>query len=247
MITTTRTGPVTVLTIERPEAANALDTRAREQLATALGDAESDPEVRALVLTGAGARMFCAGMDLTDVPEDLHLIEGPAARLARVDLPVVAAVNGAAVGGGFELALACDMVVAAEHARFWLPEVSRAIVPADGGTRLAQRIPLALAMELVLTGERLDAQRAHALGLVNRVVSADDVVDVATDLARATCEGAPLAVAHARSLVRRSLTDDDTDLRRAEADAIHEVLSSEDLQEGSRAFLEKRPPRWTGR
>jgi enoyl-CoA hydratase len=238
---------VVVLTIARAHAANSLDTATREQLSKHLEEAQTDPDVRAVVITGEGTRVFCAGLDLGDVPDQYELGEGPVDRVARAVVPVVAAVNGAAVGGGFELALACDMVVAADHATFWFPEVTRAIVPTDGGTRLGQRIPLALASELVLTGRRLDAHEAASLGLVNRVVPAEDVVTRAVELARATCDGAPKAIAWAKELLRRSLAEDGAALRQAEIDVTRQVLASEEIEEGSRAFLEKRPPGWVRR
>lgn len=248
VLQTTRSGPVTVLAIARPEAANALDATTRVELRAALDAAEADDAIRAVVLTGAGDRVFSAGLDLADLPDDFDLDrDSIVMRVRRAALPVVAAVNGAAVGGGFELVLACDMVVAADHARFWLPEVHRAIVPTEGGTRLSQRLPLAVANELVLTGHRLDAGRAQQLGLVNRVVPGPAVVDEAVALATAAAEGAPLAVEWARHLLRQSLTEDEERLQRAEAETTRRVLSSADIHEGSRAFLEKRAPRWHGR
>ena len=247
MIEATRSGAVVILTISRTHAANALNTAARQALSKHLDEAEADPAVRAVVLTGEGTRVFCSGLDLTDVPDDYDFGTGPADQIARLAIPVVAAVNGAAVGGGFELVLACDMVVAADHATFWFPEVNRAIVPTDGGTRLGQRIPLAIASELVLTGRRMDVHEAAGLGLVNRVVLGEDVVPVAVELARMTCQGAPRAIAWAKDLLRRSLVKDGDALRDAEVDVTRQTLASEEIEEGSRAFLEKRRPDWAPR
>src|SRR3954447_3402810 len=171
-----RRGAVTIVTINRPERRNALDPATMSGIGRALSDAETDDTVRAVVLTGAGEKAFCAGMDLKAfaeggiTPETLPK-PGLDVLVERVyPKPVIAAVNGPALAGGFEIVLACDLVVAAEHATFGIPEVKRGLVAAGGATRLPRRIPLALALELGLTGEPVDAARAMALGLVNRVV-----------------------------------------------------------------------------
>jgi enoyl-CoA hydratase len=159
-------------------------------------------------------------------------------------LPVVAAVNGAAVGGGFELALACDLRVAAEHAVFALPEVARGLAATEGGTDLPRRIPLAVALEIGLTGAPLPAVRAYELGLVNRVAPTVDVLDSALRLAAAIAAHSPAAVAATKRLMTSSLTTGLEDQRRANRDATAELLAGPDVAEGARAFLEKRPPRW---
>lgn len=185
---------VQVLTLNRPEAANSLDPDLLADLVEAFDEMAEDDATRVVVLTGAGDRIFCAGMDLKAFSEqrsggDQAASDRPARNanfnLNRSDFPkpIIAAVNGAAVGGGFELVLGCDLVVAAEHARFGLPEVKRGLLAAGGGTLLGTRIPMALAMEVALTGEYVDAQKAAQWGLVNRVVPADQLIDAALELA----------------------------------------------------------------
>jgi enoyl-CoA hydratase len=242
-----RDAEVLVLTLDRPEVANALDQESTRQLLAACRRAVSDDEVRALVLTGTGERAFCAGRDLHDLPDP----EDPAPSVARVlagaEVPVIAAVNGAAVGGGLELLLGCDLVVAAEHARLGLPEVRRGIAATDGGTDLPRRIPLAVALEMGLTGQPVDAHRALALGLVNRVVPAADVLGEAMALARAVAGNAPIALAETKRLMRASLSASESELERLRSAATGRILASEDIQEGARAFVERRTPRWSGR
>src|SRR5246127_5319846 len=189
-----RDGHVEILTLNRPEQRNALSPTLLEELSAALADIKRDAGVRAVVLTGAGNRAFCAGMDLKafaagggvrDMAATAEFTEFTRGKHAK---PVVAAVNGAAVAGGFELVMACDLVVAAEHARFGLPEVKRGLFAAGGGgggVPLPARVPLAVALELGLTGDPIDAERAYQLGLVNRVVPDSEVLTVALDLAHA--------------------------------------------------------------
>jgi enoyl-CoA hydratase len=160
--------------------------------------------------------------------------------------PVIAAVNGVAVGGGFELVLACDLVVAADTARFGLPEVKRGLIPGGGGTLLGTRLPLALALEIALTGEFIDAAQAASWGLVNRVVPAAELLDAALALAATVAANGPLAVALAKNLVKRAVLDD-PQRGWATTEEITKVFTSEDAKEGATAFLEKRPPRWKGR
>jgi enoyl-CoA hydratase len=188
-----RVGAVAVLTWDRQEARNALDPTTLLALSSAIAAAATDPDVRACVLTGAGEVAFSAGMDLKALASERGSVgaavaawEGAVGAADR--MPLVAAVNGMAMGGGFEIALRCDLVVAGEHAVFGLPEVKRRLVPGGGGLLLPRRIPLALALELGLTGEPASAARLHALGLVNRVVPADRVVDEAVALAAAIAE-----------------------------------------------------------
>jgi enoyl-CoA hydratase len=159
---------------------------------------------------------------------------------------VIAAVNGAAVGGGFELALACDLVVAADTARFGLPEVKRGLMAGGGGTLLGTRLPLSLALEVALTGELIDAQRAATWGLVNRVVPPADLLETAIGLAQTIAANGPLAIRMTKELVRRAVLDDP---KRgwATPDEFTAVFASEDAKEGAMAFLEKRPANWKGR
>lgn len=247
-VTADRHGPVAVLTIDRPQVRNALDgatLRALFEQLTALG---ADPSVRAIVLTGTGDKAFSAGLDLKATTVDG--LPEPAARPAnllrdgRFGTPVIAAVNGAAVGGGFELALACDLRVAADHAVFALPEVSRGIAASEGGTELPLQLPLAIALEIGLAAEPLSADRALQLGLVNRVVPADQVLPTAIELARRIAGHSPAAVAATKELMYRSLTDGVDERRAANRRATEALLAGPDAAEGAAAFVQKRPPRW---
>lgn len=243
-----RRGPVTIVTINRPKAANSLDGPTMSGIGYAFQEAEQDAEVRAVVLTAAGDRIFCAGMDLKAFLAEGGLdVPGPGLDIftRRVfPKPVIGAINGAAVGGGFELALACDLLVASETAKFGLPEVSRGLIAAGGGTRLAQRIPLALALELGLTGALVSADRVREIGLVNRVVPAADVLDAALELAGQIAANGPLAVSVTKKLIVEELPAGDWD---GLAETVAPVFASEDAREGARAFAEKRTPNWVGR
>jgi enoyl-CoA hydratase len=257
-------GLVQVLRLNRPEAANSLNPELLKELGRAFHESATDDATQVLVLTGAGERIFCAGMDLRAFSQSE---EGPGrssggstagadgagadapAPFNFKDLPVkpvIAAVNGAAVGGGFELALACDLVVAAETARFGLPEVKRGLIAGGGGTLLGTRLPLSLALEVALTGELIDAQRAASWGLVNRVVPPEDLLAAAIGLAQTIAANGPLAIRMTKELVRRAVLDDP---RRgwATPEELGGIFASEDAKEGAVAFLEKRPANWKGR
>ncbi|MET0144733.1 MAG: enoyl-CoA hydratase-related protein [Ilumatobacteraceae bacterium] len=242
-------GDVRLVRLNRPHAANSLDPDTIGALGRAFADAEHDDRVRSVVLTGAGDRVFCAGMDLKAFTKGRRgAADGPGLDVfmrRTFPKPIIAAVNGTAVAGGFELVLACDMVVAAEHARFGIPEVKRGLVAAGGGTRLPRRLPLAIALELGLTGEMIDAQRALALGLVNRVVPATDVLATAFELAAAVSANGPLAVTITKQLMYDEVAGVSgwDHIRDVSAPA----FASADAQEGATAFAEKRLPRWTGR
>jgi len=249
-----RVGAVELLTLNRPEVRNALSGALIAELGDAFGALADDDGCRAIVLTGAGDRSFCAGMDLKDFaqreqsPSVADVGERPMRTVIPWDFPkpIVAAVNGAAVAGGFELMMACDLVVAAEHAVFGLAEVKRGLIPGGGGTLLGTRMPLALALELTLTGDPVDAHRACAMGLVNRVVPADRVVDEAFALAARVADNGPLAVAVVKQLVRRGAAEGG-DAAWPDGELLHRVFGSEDAREGALAFVEKRAPRFTGR
>jgi enoyl-CoA hydratase/carnithine racemase len=249
-----RHGAVSILRLNRPEARNALTVPMLRDLGAALLDAEADPAVRALVLTGTGGRAFCSGMDLRSfaggalpgVGDD----EGTAAyyRLldGRVTVPLIGAANGTAVGGGLELLLGCDLVVASSEAEFGFPEVTRGLFPGGGGTALGTKLPLAIALELTLTGERVDARRAYEVGLVNAVVTPDEVLPTALRLAERIAANGPLGVAACKELVRLHVTDPArAQQRRDEWRRV--VFASEDAKEGALAYVEKRPPVWRGR
>jgi enoyl-CoA hydratase len=250
-----REGPIDVLTLNRPEVGNALSPELLADLGAALAAAEADADVRAVVLTGAGERIFCAGMDLKAFGERGSGAPAPsdeaAAAMQRAlfageyPKPVIAAVNGAAVGGGLELVLGSDLVVAAAHARFGLPEVKRGLFPAGGGTMIATRIPLALALEMGMTGELIDAGRAADIGLVNRVVEAPALMDSALELAGRVGANGPLGVRLTKRLMRSSVQRG-PEFGLATPEESGAVFGSADAREGAAAFVEKRTPNFTG-
>jgi enoyl-CoA hydratase/carnithine racemase len=250
-----RRGAVEVLRLNRPEARNALSPELLRDLCLALLDAEADASARAVVLTGTGDRAFSAGMDLRafaagerdthprheEAMVGFHRFVG-----GELAIPIIGAANATAVAGGLELLLGCDLVVAAETARFGLPEVQRGLIAGGGGLLVSARIPLAVALELTLTGDPIDAPRALALGLVNAVVPADQVLDAALALAERIAANGPLAVRATKEVVRLA-AEDVARARRRQAELLPTVFGSEDAKEGASAFVEKRPPSWQGR
>jgi enoyl-CoA hydratase/carnithine racemase len=245
-------GSVAVLTIDRPLRANAIAPETAAELHALVRRVEEDESVRAAVLTGSGDRVFCAGSDLRAKAGGASpavtawgfagFVKAPRAK------PFVAAVNGVAMGGGFELVLACDLSVAAPHAEFALPEVRRGLVPGGGGlVRLPKRLPAAIATEILLAGRVLTAPEALRYGLVNRVVPATDVLAQALGLAHACAQGAPIAVRECLAVARTAEGTDDGALWRRSELASATVAASADGSEGPRAFTEKRPPVWQGR
>lgn len=245
---------VLIVTINRPEARNAISPEVTKGMNAALNHAEANDAIKAVIVTGADTKSFSAGADLKAVGQGRGLeIADPQTGFAgitnrRFSKPLIAAVNGLALGGGFEIALACDLVVAADHAQFGLPEVKRGIVAGAGGlVHLGRRIPRALALEMVMTGDPISAIRAQELGLVNRVVPATELLDAALELAARVTANGPLAVRLSKALVINSpdLTLDEAWKRSHEAG--QQVMRSEDMKEGVRAFTEKRTPVWTGK
>jgi enoyl-CoA hydratase len=244
-----RQGNVLVVTINRPEQRNAFDAATIMGLGEAFSDAEGDDGVRCIVLTGAGDRAFCAGMDLKAFAAGKMALDpgrpGLEIFTRRIyPKPVIAAVNGAAVAGGFELMMACDLVVAADHAMLGIAEVKRGLIAAGGGTRLPRRIPIAIALEMGLTGDLIDARRAFELGLVNRVVPRERVLDEALALASRVAANGPLALTVTKQLMREEIGVGDWEHIR---DVVAPVFASEDAREGASAFAEKRAPRWKSR
>jgi enoyl-CoA hydratase len=245
-VRTERIGSTLLITIDRPQARNAVNAAVAAGLAAALDELESDPTLRAGVLTGA-ENTFSAGMDLKaalkgESPEIPGRGFGGLTE-AELTKPLIAAVEGFAMGGGFELALGCDLIVAAENARFGLPEVKRGLIAAGGGViRLPKRIPHHLAMELLLTGEPVTGRRAGELGLVNRVTADGDAAAVAVGLAEKLAENAPLALAAVKKIVRGS----EAEAFALQREETKKLMQSADVREGMTAFAERRAPKWTG-
>lgn len=243
---------VGIITLNRPEARNAVNGDVARGIEEALDAFEADGAVRAIVLTGTG-EVFSAGADLKAAMSDPQAMETDRGGFAgivkrKLTTTTIAAVNGPALGGGFEIALSCDLVVAAEQAVFGLPEVKRGLIAGAGGLfRVGQRLPRAIALELVMTGDPIDAARAQQAGLVNRVVPTGQEVGGAIELAHRVTINGPVAVRLSRDLVVDApvLTEEQGWERTQQA--VTEVLESEDFREGIQAFLEKREPRWSGR
>ena len=250
VLTEVREG-VLLVTLNRPEQRNAVNRAVAEGIASALDRLDGDPALRAGVLTGAG-RGFCAGMDLKAfVAGEPVAVEGRGfAGIVRrpSEKPLIAAVEGFAVAGGFEIALACDLIVAARGARFGIPEVKRGLVAAGGALlRLPERIPYHLAMELALTGELVEAERMASVGLVSRVVEPGGAVEGALSLAGSIAANGPLAVAASKRVLVESPSWPAGSEWERQAEISDPVRASEDAREGSLAFAEKRAPRWRGR
>ena len=244
---------VAVLTIDRPEARNAVNGAVANGMETALDAYESDGSLWAAVLSANGP-VFSAGADLKEIAAGnaggLSTAKGGFAGIVQRERtkPLIAAVGGPALAGGCEIALACDLLVVSREAFFGLPEVKRALLAVAGGLfRLPRAIGMAPAMEVILTGEPLSATRAYELGMVNRVVEPDRVVEEAMALATTIASNAPLAVQASRNLASRAFIDDDASLWRAGFAAFQENMQTEDSKEGPRAFIEKRAPEWKAR
>lgn len=247
-----REGVVEILTLNRPAQRNALNPELMEELSCALEEIEASEEVRVVVLSAAGDKAFCAGMDLKAFAEAPSMqgsrstscfesfLEG------RYSKPVVAAVNATAVAGGFELVLACDLAVVANNAKFGLPEVKYGLFPAGSGVLLPARIPLAIALELGLTGELIEADRLSQFGLVNRVVETARVLEAALELAQRIASNSPLGVSTTKRLMWSCAQQGVEASRPALKASIPTVFSSADALEGALAFAEKRVPVWKG-
>ena len=251
-----RTDAIMTVRINRPEARNAMNVAVMAGIGGGLLDAEGDERVRAVVLTGTGDRAFCAGMDLrafaeggmTPADDQKAGMEGFATFIrGGFSTPVIGAANASAVAGGFELLMACDLIVASDEAQFGIPEAKRGLFAAGGGVFLPRRIPLAVALELGMTGDVIDAGRASELGLVNRVVRPDAVLDTAVELAQRIAANGPLGVQATRRLMRAAASMTDEEVWALQGEIQPGVFGSEDAKEGSRAFIEKRAPVWKGR
>lgn len=245
---------IALITINRPDVRNAVNATVAAGLDAAVKKVEYNPDIWAAVLTGAGGVAFCAGADLKEVADgnidSLFTPDGQFAGFVKHprDKVWIAAVEGFAMAGGFEIALACDMIVAAEQSVFALPEVMRGLIASAGGAyRLARALPRALALELLATGDRLGADRAAHFGLVNHVTSPGKAVAEAIALAERICGNAPIAVRESLKIARRAPDYSDDELFALSREAQEIIKTTQDFQEGPRAFFEKCAPRWVGR
>jgi enoyl-CoA hydratase/carnithine racemase len=249
-VETERTGRVLVVTIRREEKRNAINEELAEGISAALDELDDDPELWVGVLTGTPT-VFSAGTDLSGTRRSSPATErGGEYGVIRRDRvkPLIAAVEGAALGGGFEIVLACDLVVASRTASFGLPEVKRGLVPTCGGLFRSRRaLPLNVAREMLLTGDRLDPERAYSLGLVNVVTEPGEAVDGALALAARICAVGPVGARASLRALERTVAERDELGWDATTQATAAISGSDDLHEGLLAFFEKREPRWTGR
>jgi enoyl-CoA hydratase len=250
-VLTERRERVLLVTINRPDQRNAVNAAVAAGIATALDELDGDPELSLGVLTGAG-KGFCAGMDLKAfvAGESPHAGDrGFAGITRRASVkPLIAAIEGFAVAGGLEVALSCDLIVAARGARLGIPEVKRSLVAAGGGLlRLPRALPRNVAMELALTGDPIDAERGYELGLVNRLAEPGQALEAALELAGAIVGNGPLALAATKRILVESVDWPDSEFFARQAEIAGPVAASEDAREGSVAFAEKRAPVWRGR
>jgi len=245
-----------VITIDRPDKLNALNAETIAQLGRAVASVAPDDSVRGVIVTGAGPKAFVAGADIGELARMGPITGIRVSRqgqdvfrgLERLGKPVIGAVNGFALGGGCELALACHLRIASTNARFGLPEVKLGIIPGYGGTvRLPRLVGRGRALEMILTGEMIDAAEAHRIGLVNRVVDPGSLMDAARTLARTIMANGPIAIALALEAVDRAAATSIEDALVLESDLFGLLAATDDMREGMNAFLDKRPPRFAAR
>ena len=244
-------GRVLVITINRPEQRNAVNAAVATGIADALDQLDADPDLSIGVITGAG-KGFCSGMDLKAFVSGERPWAGDrgfAGITQRAAVkPLIAAVEGFAVAGGLEVALACDLIVAARGARLGIPEVKRSLVAAGGGLlRLPRMLPRNVAMEMALTGDPMAAERGYELGLVNRLAEPGEALTTALELADAVAQNGPLAVAASKRILNESVDWPDSEFFARQGELTEPVMASEDAREGATAFAEKRAPVWKGR
>jgi enoyl-CoA hydratase/carnithine racemase len=246
---------IAFIIINRPEALGAMSVKGSEELHNALVDFRDDDDLLVGIITGTGKKAFCSGVDTKEM---LHFVkqnankpwQRPASITRGLDIwkPIIAAINGLTLGGGLEIALACDIRVASENARFGLPEVKIGVFPGGGGTqRLPRLIPPGLAAEMIFTGKMIDAQEAYRIGLVNRVVPLDELLPVSEEIAEDICEAGPLAVRTAKEVMIRGMGMTLEEGLQLEMMSTPGIFCSQDFKEGIKAFAEKRKPRFKGK
>jgi len=247
---------IALVTINRPEVLNALNRQTLRELSEAIAQVEGSESIKGAIITGSGERSFAAGADIRELAELTPLeahefaLNGQALldRIESLSKPVVAAVNGYALGGGCEIAMACHMRIASENAEFGQPEINLGIIPGYGGTqRLPRLVGRGIATELILTGRRISAQEAYRIGLVNQVVPLADLIPSAEKLLQTIFSKGPIAVAYALQAIHRGLQMGLEQGLKMEADLFGLIFATEDVREGTRAFLEKRKPEFKGR
>lgn len=246
-------GRVGLITLNRPQAMNALTNQLMRELMDALEDFDKDDNIGAMVITG-NEKAFAAGADIKEM-DDKTALEiaqsdhvGPFGRIRTIRKPVIAAVSGWALGGGCEIALSCDMIIASETARFGLPEITIGVIPGAGGTqRLTRAVGKAIAMEMTLNDRKLDAQEALQHGLVNRIVPVADYLNEAIKFAEEVASRAPLAVRAGKKMINQTYERFLADGLAEEKQTLYNLFGTEDQKEGMRAFVEKRKPNWTGK
>jgi enoyl-CoA hydratase/carnithine racemase len=255
VLVSTKENGIMVITLNRPNAANALSVKVLEKLKNVIESCKFDPSIRCLVITGAGEKAFCAGADLKEragmdpqmVRKTVSLIRECINNLETLPQPVIAAVNGAAFGGGTELALACDIRVASEKAKFGLTETSLGIIPGAGGTqRLPRLVGKGRAKELIFTARRIDAEEAKEIGLVEFVESPESLLDKALEIAGQIVQNAPIAVRQAKFAIEKGFDVDITTGLAIEQNAYEVTIPTKDRLEGLQAFKEKRKPVYKG-
>ncbi len=252
-----KSGSILEITINRPKA-NAIDTETSQLMGAVLCDFRDDPDLRVAIITGSGDKFFSAGWDLKAVAEGTSGFDddyGPGGFAGITELhdlykPVISAVNGYAVGGGFEIALSSDLIIAADHAEFFLPEIKVGVVADAASFRLPRSIPRAVAIEMLLTGRRMSAQEAKHWGLVNQVVGADKLMDAAREMAQTIAEGAPLVVTAVKEILKKtedvSIKECYRMLHAGQFEGYQQMMASEDALEGPKSFAEKRDANWKG-
>jgi enoyl-CoA hydratase/carnithine racemase len=249
-------GPIAYVTVNRPKVLNALNTSTWADLQTAFEDAKADASILGVILTGAGEKAFIAGADISelahveafDAEESSRFGQGVLDFIENLGKPVIAAINGFALGGGCETAMACTIRIAAEHARFGQPEVKLGLLPGGGGTqRLPRLVGKGRALQLILTGETISAQEAYRIGLVNEVVAAAGLIDRAETILKQIADNAPIAVKFSLEAANKGLETSQSEGLALEASYFGICAATQDKKEGTSAFLEKRAPKFHGR